>query len=933
MTPELWQRLKPLFHAALEESAGDRAAFVDSACGDDQELKRHLKELLDAEEKNNGSRDARFAGLNAAFSKPLAGQKLGPYVILSPLGRGGMGEVWRAHDSRLGRDVAIKISGQQFSDRFEREARAIAALNHPNICTLHDVGPNYLVMELVEGPTLAERISKGPVPVDEALVIAGQIADALDAAHEKGIVHRDLKPANIKIRPDGSVKVLDFGLAKSAVDPGKVTSDSPTEWNSATGAILGTAGYMSPEQARGQDVDKRADIWAFGVVLFEMTTGERLFDRATVTDCLAAILKDNPDLSEVPPKIRRLLASCLEKDAPKRLRDIGDWQRLLEPAAVVAPQSKRGGILPWVVAAVALLAAMGLGAVAWRHFTEQAQVLRLSLPTPEKTRMTGIAALLAVSPDGRRVAFGAEIDGKSGLWVRDLDGPGMRLLPDTEGADSWFWSPDSHWLGFFAGGKLKKIAVAGGPPLILCDANGVGGSWSQRGWIIFVRYAGGLSLIPDTGGTPTPLTKPDPAGYEIVHRAPWFLPDGRHFLYTARSVDHAMSRVYVDSIEARPGTVTRRGVLTAHSNVEYVPRIGGVMFGSADDGYLLFGRESTLMAQPFDAAKARTTGDAVPLVEQVDYFPGVAQSQFSVSTNGILIYTSGATGGASTQLTWFDRTGKSGGVVGDPEKFERIAISPDGSMVATDNNDFLGISSIWLRDLTRGTASRFTFGPTSSQFPVWSPDGRSVAYWRPTVETYQKAVSGTAHEELLYKDSQNRTTILNSWSSDGRYLLFGVFDPGKGFGLDGVPMFGDRKPFTYLAADSDNGEHVKLSRDGTFVAYPSSESKRMEVYVQTFPEHNGKWQVSTGGGDWPVWSRDGRELYFVSSDNKMMAVDVKMDGKKFEAGVPRVLFPVAGRNQFDVGKDDRFLIEVPQAPTDTGVSLNVVANWQSALKR
>ncbi len=932
MTPELWQRLKPLFHAALEESPQDRAAFVDSVCGDDLELKGHLKELLDAEQKNNGSRDARFAGLNAAFRMPRSGQKLGPYVILSPLGRGGMGEVWRAHDSRLGRDVAIKISGQQFSDRFEREARAIAALNHPNICTLHDVGPNYLVMEIVEGSTLAERISKGPVPIDEALVIAGQIADALDAAHEKGIVHRDLKPANIKIRPDGSVKVLDFGLAKSAVDPGKVTSDSPTEWVSTTGAILGTAGYMSPEQARGHDVDKRADIWAFGVVLFEMTTGERLFERATVTDCLAAILKDNPDLNEAPLKIRRLLASCLEKDAPKRLRDIGDWQRLLEPAAVVAQQSKRSSILPWVIAAVALLAAIGLCAVAWEHFTEQPQVLRLNLSTPEKTRMYGIASLLAISPDGRRVAFGAQIDGKSGLWVRDLDGPAMRLLPGTEGADSLFWSPDSRWLGFFADDKLKKIAVAGGPPLILCDANGVGGAWSQRGWIIFVRYAGGLSLIPDTGGTPTPLTRPDPAGYEIVHRAPWFLPDGRHFLYTARSVDHAMSRVYVDSIEARPGTVTRREILAAHSNVEYVPRIGGGLFGSANDGYLLFGRESTLMAQPFDAAKVRTTGDAVPLAEQVDYFPGVAQSQFSASTNGILVYTSGASGGVSMQLTWFDRTGKPGGVVGDPNKFERIEISPDGSTVATDNNDELGVSSIWLRDLARGTASRFTFGPTSSQFPVWSPDGRSVAYWRPTVETYQKAVSGTGQEELLYKDSQNRTTILNNWSSDGRYLLFGVFDPGKGFGLDAVPMFGDRRPFTYLAADSNIGEHVKLSRDGTFVAYASSESKRIEVYVETFPEHTGKWQVSTGGGDWPVWSRDGRELYFISADGKMMAVDIKIDGRNFEAGVPRALFSVPGLHQFDVGKDGRFLIEVPQATT-SDVSINVMVNWQSALKK
>jgi serine/threonine-protein kinase len=396
---------------------------------------------------------------------PPTGHKLGPYEILSPLGRGGMGEVWRARDLRLGRDVAIKISDQQFSDRFEREARAIATLNHPNICTLHDVGPNYLVMEIVEGPTLAERIAKGPIQLDEALSIAGQIAEALDAAHEKGIIHRDLKPANIKIRPDGSVKVLDFGLAKSVVDPAKVTSDSPTLMHSTAGMILGTAGYMSPEQARGQDVDKRSDIWAFGVVLFEMTTGKRLFEGATVTDCLAAILKDDPDLSAAPPKIQRLLASCLEKNPRKRLRDIGDWQRLLEPAPGTALQSKRNSILPWAITAGAILAAIVFGAVAWTHSSKQTDVLRLTLQTPEKARMIiGPSILVAISPDGRHVAFAAQIEGKSGLWVRDLDGPGIRLLPDTEGALTWFWSPESRWIAFFCQRQTKKDRRDGRAP-------------------------------------------------------------------------------------------------------------------------------------------------------------------------------------------------------------------------------------------------------------------------------------------------------------------------------------------------------------------------------------------------------------------------------------------------------------------------------------
>ncbi len=548
--------------------------------------------------------------------------------------------------------------------------------------------------------------------------------------------------------------------------------------------------------------------------------------------------------------------------------------------------------------------------------------------------MTGLSTLITISPDGRRVAFAAQIDGKQGLWLRELDGLGTRLLPGTEGADSWFWSPDSRWLAFFAGDKLKKIDVTGGPPLTLCEGvNGVGGAWSKKGWIVYVRYAGGLVLIPDSGGTQTPITKLDPSGAEIVHRAPWFLPDGTHFLYTARSADYSMTRVYVDSIDARPGAVTRREVLEVNSNVEYLPRSSGGLMASANDGYLLFMRENTLMVQPFDAKKATTTGDAAPLQEQVDYFADVAQGQFSVSTNGILVYTSGATHGANEQLTWFDRTGKADGVVGDPGKFQWGWISPDGSMVATDPEDATGIRNIWLHDLAHGTASRLTFGPGSSQYPVWSPDGSRIAFWRPTVETFDKPVSGTGQEELLYKEPSNRTYIMNNWSPDGRYLIFAAFDPSTGIGIEAVPTFGDRKPFAFLSSDANYGEHVKLSPDGAFMAYTSDESKRAEVYVQTFPEHSGKWQISTGGGDWPVWSRDGRKLYFLSSDNKMMEVEVKAGGKNFEAGLPKALFLVPVHGQFDVGKDGRFLIRVPQAESTDSVTINVVVNWQSALKK
>jgi len=550
------------------------------------------------------------------------GAKLGPYEIVSSIGKGGMGEVWKAHDPQIGRDVAIKVSAQQFTDRFEREVRAIGALNHPNICTLYHVGPNYLVMEFIEGPTLADRIAQGPIPLEEALAIAKQIADALEAAHDKNIVHRDLKPANVKIKPDGSVKVLDFGLAKAG-ETQEVTADSPTMMpGTQMGMILGTAGYMSPEQARGKEVDKRADIWAFGVVLYEMVTGNRLFEGETVSDTLAAVLKEAPDLTLAiaklaPEKVRRLLRACLQKDPKQRLQAIGDWKLLLAedaPASSAAQPVPRRSTTAWIVAAVFAVVALGLGVVAWRYYAAEPQVLRVTLQTPEKAQFGSYADIPMISPDGRRVAFAVQVDGKTGLWLRDLDALTARLLPGTDGAYLPFWSPDSRWVAFFAGGKLKKIDVTGGPALTLCDVDGRGGTWNKDDVIVYGVNPGGLFRVSAAGGAPTPLTAPDTAASELNHRAPWFLPDGRHFLYTARSGEAEKSRIYVDSIDdAKPGSKTRREVLAAASNVVYVPRMRG------SQGYLLFVRENTLMAQPFDAAKARTTGDAVPVAEQVDY--------------------------------------------------------------------------------------------------------------------------------------------------------------------------------------------------------------------------------------------------------------------------------------------------------------------------
>lgn len=612
---------------------------------------------------------------------PLApGTRLGPFEIVALLGQGGMGEVYRARDPRLNREVAIKTSREQFTERFEREARAVAALNHPNICHLYDVGPNYLVMELIEGETL-----KGPLALDEALRIAKQIADALEAAHEKGIVHRDLKPANIKITPDGVVKVLDFGLARLSTPEAADPSESPTTMGSPTrlGMILGTAAYMAPEQARGKTVDKRADIWAFGVVLYEIVTGKQLFTGETVSDILAGVLREEPDLSAIPPKVLRLIRRCLEKDPKKRLRDIGDWADLLDEAAPELPVrvESRSARIPWAIAAAAIAAALALGYVATRHYTEEApRVQRTSLLTPEHGNFNEPQAIPAISPDGRHVVFAQSINGQVSLWLRDLDGLGARALTGTSGTAAFpFWSPDSRWIRFFSANKLKKIDITGGPPLDICDATGgPGGTWNRDGVIIFSSLRAGLFRVPASGGNPTII---EPASISIVARLPWFLPDGKHFLYTANNTaDSQKSRVYMDSIDARPGSNSRKEVLAVASNAVYVPGIPSA------PAYILYMRGQVLMAQPFDADRGQTNGDAASIAEGVAYFEQNSQGQFSASSNGILVYASeaAAQNGQNKQLTWFDRSGKAVATVGHPADMLGAALSPDGATVATD---------------------------------------------------------------------------------------------------------------------------------------------------------------------------------------------------------------------------------------------------------
>ena len=872
------------------------------------------------------------------------GDQLGHYKIQSLIGRGGMGEVYRAVDTKLEREVAVKVlpaalaADPERLARFEREAKVLAQLNHPGIASIHGVEDRALIMELIPGPTLADRIKQGPIPAEEAETILLQIADALEYAHERGVIHRDLKPANIKIDPEDRVKILDFGLAKALIDPASMSTaadptDSPTITMGGTlaGTILGTAAYMAPEQARGKKVDRRADNWAFGVVAWEMLTGERLFQGEDTVQVLSNVLQQPVDLERVPAKFRKVLGRCLDRNPKDRLRDIGEARFLLEdglPVAVVAPASESSpsppsrsglGYPAWVLAGAITLAAIALGFLGYRHYSEEVRITRTFILPPEGASLDSAGYTPAVSPDGRRVAFSATVDGQQGLWIRDLDALSARLLPGTTEATFPFWSPDSRWVAFFTTGKLKKIDVTGGPVLTICDTTGTGrgGTWNTDDLIVYGSTGGSLYRVPAAGGTATALSAPNREAGENNHRDPWFLPGGRRFLYTAVSVDRSKYRVYTGGIDAKPGSKTMREVLAVASKAVYA------------SGFLLFVRERTLMAVRFDAAKEQIAGEAVPIAERVDYFPG----QFSVSQNGVLVYSSGSNSRGTAQLTWFDRTGKQLGTVGTPAIIRSLAISPDGGTVAVGRRDERDTSTdIWLHDMARGGALRFTAGPGLNSWPIWSPDGSRIVFFHaadPDGGPYWKAVNGAGKEEVVTEKGARVT----DWSHDGRYLIAQDFRPGSA-GIRVYPQQGDKKPFAYVEGKSVVGGG-KLSPNGKWLAYVSNESNRNEVYVQSFPEHAGKWQVSIDGGTEPVWSRDGRELYFMSADSKMMAVKINTAGGKFQASVPQALFDVrlAPNNpNFDVSKDGRFLIPT-YVIAQENATMTVVLNWQVGLKK
>jgi eukaryotic-like serine/threonine-protein kinase len=858
------------------------------------------------------------------------GARLGPYEILEPIGAGGMGEVYKALDTRLDRIVAIKVSSERFTERFEQEARAVAALNHPNICTLFDVGPNYLVMEYIEGDS-----PKGPMPLEEALRVGRQIADALEAAHERGITHRDLKPANIKVKPDGTVKVLDFGLAKVAATTSSSGDRSPTFTIHMTeaGMILGTASYMAPEQARGKATDKRADIFAFGVVLHELITGHRLFGGEDVGEILAKVIRDEPDLSDAPPSVQRLLSECLQKDPRKRLRDIGDVWRLLDgvaaPATTVVSVEKPRKF-EWLWPAFAALFLATTGALAFVHFREKAPVLtpmRFEMALPAKSSLT----TFAISPDGRKLVFNVRgANGRNTLWLRTMDSLEARELPETDGAYlDPAWSPDSQSIAFMANFNLKKIDVSGGTPQTLASMSNpaTGVSWGRDDVILF-GSAGVINRIAASGGEVTPVTAIDSQHGEQGQGRPFFLPDGKHFLYFRLMGDR--SGLYTGSLDAKPSEQTKTRLLDTPGGAVYVTSTSG--------GSLLFLRGAALMAQPFDAGRVELKGRAVQLADRVSVT--LYDGLYSASNTGLLAFA--ASGGNNRQLTWYDRSGKVLGQAGEATARDELELSPDETRVVEGRTDSRGEWTVWMLDLARGVNTRLTFEGGGGN-AMWSPDGRQIVYsphGGQAQDLYLKPASGAEQGTLLLHSDQNIDAM--DWSRDGKFLLFQQRTKDRKQDLWVLPMMGDRKPAPYIVTPFIKGQ-AKFSPDGQWVAYVSNESGTREVYVQPFPmPSGGKWAVSNGGGGQPRWSRDGKELFYFTPDENLMAVDVKTSGGAIALGVPKALFhaPVGGGTgggadtswRWDISADGKRFLVNTSLDDATAAPINVVLNWENTLK-
>jgi eukaryotic-like serine/threonine-protein kinase len=979
MTPERWRQVSEVFYAAQSRDAAARAPYLEQACAGDRALRAEVDALLAGHDDPGGFIDRPVSG-SIDVRRLETGAMVGLYRIDRLIGVGGMGEVYRARDTRLGRDVAIKVLPDAFiSDperlrRFAREARVLAALNHPHIAAIHGLeegdpvpgsgqtAVRALVLELVEGPTLADRLARGPLPVADALPIAQQIADALEAAHEKGIVHRDLKPANIKITPDGAVKVLDFGLAKAITSDvfGSDLSQSPTVTLDSTreGMILGTAAYMSPEQARGQPVDKRTDIWAFGCVLYEMLTGRQAFSGDDVSNTLAEILRGQPDWNALPvgtpAAVRRLLRGCLQKDRRERLPDIG-VARLEIKETLIAPLTEPVALLPvprlrvWqrpaplAAGIVTLIAAAGLASWFLTR-SEPPRVVRLAVTPFGATafRISAIPPQFAISPDGTRLAYvGA---GAQQILVRAFDQLEPTALSGLGAPGGLFFSPDGQWIGFFDGtGALKRVEGTGGPPLTVGRAigNPRGASWSTDDTIIFAtdNTTSGLLRVAAGGGAPQVLTMPNLDQGEQDHYWPEVLPGGQAVLFTIMT-GGGLNDAQIAVLDLR--TQRQKILIRGGSHARYLPT-----------GHLVYGITGTLRAVAFDLRRLEVVGTPVPVLEQVMTTPTLGVVSMSISDNGTLVYLPVAETARFT-LVWVDRQGREDPLKAPPRLYLYPRLSPDGTRVALDTRD--EESDIWIWDLARETLTRFTFDPAADTHPVWTPDGQRVVFRSVRAgpgNLFWQAADGTGTVERLTESPTNqmasaispdgtRLVLREEHTTTGEDLMVLALEAERrprlslpGVGGPGGRATSDVRPLVQTAFNELNGE---ISPDGRWVAYQSNESGQEEIYVRPFPNTNtGGWQVSTGGGTRPLWARSGKEIFYLGPSGAVMSTSVE-GGSTFRAGNPTRLFEgpyspyanVSGRT-YDVSSDgQRFLMlkEGTSAPT----SIMVVLNWFEELK-
>ena len=836
------------------------------------------------------------------------GTRLGPYEILAPLGEGAMGQVYRGRDTRLDRAVAIKIALQQFDDRFSREARAISSLNHPRVCTLYDIGPNYLVMELCDGETLAARLKHGKLTLEDTLLYGAQIADGLAAAHQKGIVHRDLKPANIMLTKAG-VKVLDFGIAKATGD----------ETLTAANMAVGTPAYMAPEQAEGKPVDHRADIYALGLVLIEMSTGHRLARGAS------------PALDGLQPHFAQILESCLKRDPADRWQAAADLSKALSFAAQTRPAALPASPAPlatWRTAAIiATLAAAVAGFFALRPNPPRRQPLILSFTPPPDIQMN--REIAAVSPDGRTVAFTADdASGQHFVWVRALDSAQARRLEATEDASAPFWSPDSRYIAFYTTNHLKKVPLAGGPVQTICNSpRGLGGTWSSSGDIVFnPKNRAPLMRVSASGGPATPLTSLDASRQENSHRWPSFLPDGRHFFFTARSSLKENTAIYLGSLDSKETKL----ILTEQSNAAYSP-----------PGLLLFSRDRTLLAQPFDLDKLQVSGEAVPVGTSIDHETASAEGFFSISADGATVVFA-ASDPPVTQLTWIDRSGNAT-PIGPKGRYNQPRLSPSGKRVIYSSTDpDSGYRDIWLIDLETSTRTRLTSDPANDWQSAWSPDGASIAFVsdrKPHSSLYRKHVDSAGEDELLFDPGTTGGTegaYTPDWSPDGLLLAFVMGrSERRGSDIYLLRLSGDRKPVRLLGSDS-NLSSPRFSPDGKWIAYESNESGANEVYLRPLNQSQ-KFQISVDGGSHPIWRKDGRELFYRRPGNSIYAVAIQLgDSPRFSR--PELLFKTCAADEsingfplYDAAADGKqFLSSCPVSGANQR-SFTVSVDWQTAL--